>query len=179
MNIAKLLVLLTTILVLFPANGQTGEGAAPAMNNARIGKLLSKLDVEMRGENGQWQLVIDNRLVTIITHEAANRMRIFTEVAAADDLEEKTLRRILQANFDSALDARYAIAKGVLWSTFIHPLAALDDEGLLLGLGQVVNLANTYGDSYSSGLLLFGGGDSRGIREREVIDQLIEKGLAI
>ncbi len=31
----------------------------------------------------------------------------------------------MQANFDTALDARYAIAKGALWSTFIHPLSDL------------------------------------------------------
>jgi hypothetical protein len=55
----------------------------------------------------------------------------------------------------------------------------LDDEALLKGLGQVVNLANTFGSTYSSGLLDFGGGDSRGIQEKELIDHLIEKGLAI
>ncbi len=85
----------------------------------------------------------------------------------------------MQANFDTALDARYAIAKATLWSTFIHPLRSLDDEALLKGLGQVVNLANTFGSTYSSGLLIFGGGDSRGIQEKELIDHLIKKGLAI
>ena len=106
-------------------------------------------------------------------------MRIIVPIGPADALEEPLLVRLMQANFDSALDARYAIARGVLWSTFIHPLASLDDAAFLLGLGQTVNLANTFGDSYSSGVLLFGGGDSRGIRERELLEQLIEKGLAI
>ena len=52
-------------------------------------------------------------------------------------------------------------------------------KALLKGLGQVVNLANTFGSTYSSGLLIFGGGDSRGIQEKELIDHLIKKGLAI
>jgi hypothetical protein len=34
---------------------------------------------------------------------------------------------------------------------------------LLLGIGQVANLVTTFGSSFSSGLLLFGGGDSQGI----------------
>ena len=85
----------------------------------------------------------------------------------------------MQANFDTALDARYAIAKDTLWSAFIHPLHSLDDEAFLLGLGQVVNLVNTFGSSYTSGLLIFRGGDSGGIREKELLDELIGKGLAI
>ncbi|MFT4561168.1 MAG: hypothetical protein ACI9BW_000908 [Gammaproteobacteria bacterium] len=153
--------------------------AREPMTNARIDATLKKLDLEMVAGEGPWQLVVAGREVMVITDVSANRMRILTPVVAAQDLSEENLRRVMQANFDSALDARYAIAKGQLWSTFIHPLGSLDDEALLLGLGQVVNLANTFGSSYSSGLLLFGGGDSRGIRERELIDEILDKGLAI
>lgn len=152
---------------------------ADGMSNTRIGELLEKLDLGAVGGDGRWQLVLGGRTVLIITHEAADRMRIMTPVTAAEALSEENLRRIMQANFDSALDARYAIAKGTLWSAFIHPLGALDDRAFLLGLGQVVNLANTFGDSYSSGLLVFGGGDSRGIREQELLKELVDKGLAI
>lgn len=155
------------------------EQAIEGMDSARIGEILEKLELESVGSDGRWRLVLDGRAVMIITDEAADRLRILTPVTAAEALTEDNLRRVMQANFDSALDARYAIAKGTLWSTFIHPLRSLDDESLLLGLGQVVNLANTFGSSYSSGILLFGGGDSGGIRERELIDELVKKGLAI
>lgn len=149
------------------------------MTNSRIDATLRKLDLEMVGGDGRWRVIVEGREVMLITDESANRMRILTPVVPAADLTEENLRRAMQANFDSALDARYAIAKETLWSTFVHPLGSLDDEALLLGLGQVVNLASTFGSSYSSGLLLFGGGDSRRIRERELIDELIDKGLAI
>ena len=43
----------------------------------------------------------------------------------------------------------------------------------------LVNLVTTYGTSYSSGLLVFGGGDSQAIQRRELIDELLQKGLAI
>jgi hypothetical protein len=171
-------------MVLFALSAYAGEEqAAPAtpegMNNARIGALLEKLNLQAVGGDGKWRLVLNDREVIITTNESANRMRIFTPVVGADELTEAILLRVMQANFDSALDARYAIAKGALWSTFIHPLRALDDEEFLQGLGQVYNLANTFGSSYSSGLLLFEGGDSSGIQEKELIDDLVEKGLAI
>jgi len=171
--------LLSALTLAVPAVAGPGNDTRVPMTNERVAQLLGRLDLDATGGNGLWSFDLAGRDVTIVTHEAADRMRIFTAVAAADALDEESLRRVLQANFDSALDARYAIAKGVLWSVFIHPLAALDDAELLAGLGQVVNLANTFGGDYTSGLLLFGGGDSGGIRERELIDQLIEKGLAI
>ncbi len=35
------------------------------------------------------------------------------------------------ANFDTAMDARYAIAQGGLWRTVLHPFAALTDDEFL------------------------------------------------
>ena len=58
--------------------------------------------------------MVEERTVLVVTDERAARMRIMTEVADAGKIEPARLYRILQANFDSALDARYAVAKGVL-----------------------------------------------------------------
>ena len=49
----------------------------------------------------------------------------------------------------------------------------LHDRQLIEAIGQTVNLARTYGSSYASGLLLFGGGDSGAIQQRELIDELL------
>lgn len=103
--------------------------------------------------------------VQVITDPAADRMRIVIPLVLEGTLTQDRVKRIMQANFDSALDARYALAKGVLWSTFIHPLSALSDEEFLSGLSQTLNLVATYGSTYSSGLFVFGGGDSQGILE--------------
>ena len=106
----------------------------------------------------------------IITDPDADRMRIIIPIVFETAVEAERMKRVMQANFDSALDARYAIAQGVLWSTFIHPLSALSDEEFLSGLSQTLNLVATYGSTYSSGLLVFGGGDSQGI-----LEDLLEK----
>ena len=94
-------------------------------------------------------------------------------------MSPEELLRLSQANFDTALDARYAVAKGLLWATFIHPLSELHDKQFIAGIGQTVNAAKSYGTTYSSGLLSFGGGDSRGIIQRDLIDKLIKKGQEI
>ena len=101
----------------------------------------------------------------IITDPAADRMRIMIPIVMETSLGTERVKRIMQANFDSALDARYALAQGVLWATFIHPLSSLSDEEFLSGLSQTLNLVATYGSTYSSGLFVFGSGDSQGILE--------------
>lgn len=153
--------------------------AEDAMTNRKIAELLDRLDVEVQGQDGLWRFLVNDVEVTIITDENADRMRIIAPVAETDELLANEYERVLQANFDSALDARYAIAKSVLWSAFIHPLSPLTDRQFIEGLGQVVNLVTTFGTSYHSGSAVFGGGDSRIIEEQELIKQLIERGLAI
>ncbi|MEM9879185.1 MAG: hypothetical protein AAF862_07890, partial [Pseudomonadota bacterium] len=83
-------------------------------------------------------------------------------------------KRMLQANFDTALDARYAIARGLIWGTFIHPLSSLTDEDFLSGLGQTVNIATTFGTTFQSGALSFGGGDSQEAL-KELLKELLDK----
>ena len=100
-------------------------------------------------------------------------------IRSAEDMTQEELQRVMQANFDSALDSRYAIAKDILWSAFVHPLKALHDRQFIAAIGQTVNLAASYGTTFSSGLLMFGGGDSQDIIRRKLIDDLLKKGTEI
>jgi len=102
----------------------------------------------------------------------ADRMRIVIPIEQTDELEDGELLRLMQANFDSALDARYAIARGLVWGTYIHPLSTLTDEEFLVGLGQTANVVLTFGDSYSSGMFMFNSGDSAEIEQRKLIEEL-------
>jgi hypothetical protein len=58
---------------------------------------------------------------------------------------------------------------------FIHPLSSLEWDQFLSGLVQTINVARTYGQSYSGGATLFGGGDSNGIY-KELFEKLQNKG---
>ena len=86
--------------------------------------------------------------------------------------------RLMQANFDSALDARYAVAQGRLWGVFIHPLSPLEKDQLLSAFVQTINIARTYGQTYSGGATVFGGGDSNGLYQ-ELLEELLKKGEEI
>jgi len=137
---------------------------------------IAVLDENYQRQGGMIRFNFAENDITIATDEAADRMRIIIPVLSSDQLDGELLHRLMQANFDSTLDARYAIAQGVLWSTFIHPLSSLTEEDFLSGIGQTINTANSFGTSFSSGELVFGGGDSSELQQRQLIDDLLEKG---
>ena len=64
---------------------------------------------------------------------------------------------MLEANFDKALDPKYSIYKGVVWSAFTHPLSELTVEQFKDALKQVVRLADNFGGSFTSTDFVFGG----------------------
>jgi len=165
-----------TLVMLFAFSAISHADSDKGMNNQRLGELILRIDASAQGKPGFWNFIVEGREVSVITAEKANRMRIIVPIAPATKLTNEKLVRMLQANFDSALDARYSIAKDIVWGVFIHPLRELGDEEFLSGVGQAVNLALTYGEGYSSGALIFGGGDSQNLRRRELIDELLKKG---
>ena len=105
-------------------------------------------------------------------------MRAMIPIRSADGLTEDELLRMMQANFDSALDARYAVANRRLWAVFIHPFAALERDQFISGIAQTVNVAKSYGTLYSGGAAQFGGGDSGGL-QRDLIERLLDRGQDI
>ncbi len=154
---------------------QSGEYV---MNNSRLHELLLRVDPELEGQLGNWVIRFENIRAHIITDENANRMRVVVPIVKVEDVGEGELLRLMQANFDSAVDARYCVAKGIIWSAFIHPLSILSDEEMVSGLAQAITAAATFGSTYSSGILIFQGGDSSAEQEK-YYESIIEKGLAI
>ena len=150
------------------------------MTLKQMGTIIKRLDTTAKEpRKGYWRFVIEKTPVVVITDAKHDRMRILVPIAQADKLSADQLTRMMQANFDTALDSRYAIAKGVLWATYIHPLRALHDRQFISAIGQTVNIAITFGTTYSSGQLSFRGGDSSDILRRQLIDKLLKKGQPI
>ena len=127
------------------------------MTNDRLDGLIRQTSKTVKGEAGYWQIKIGGRDVLVITDARHNRMRIMSPVAAQDQLDKDELIRLLEANFGSALDSKYALRDQTLWSVFTHPLAELSDEQFLDCMAQVANLADNFGRSYASSNLFFGG----------------------
>ena len=131
--------------------------AVQPMTNARLYELIRQASAEVTGKDGYWHLTIGERELLVITDESHNRMRIISPIVAQIQLDMDELTRLLEANFASALDAKYAFRDQTLWSVFTHPLAELSEEQFLDCLAQVTNLANNFGSSYASSNLIFGG----------------------
>lgn len=151
------------------------SATAEPMTLARLEAILRAVDPDLETNGAMFRLKVGEVQAIIVTDARADRMRILVPVRPAEGLTEADLKRMMQANFDSALDARYAIARGTLWSAFIHPLSPLGKDELLSGLGQTVNLASSYGGLYASGGLVFQGGDSAPLH-KQLIEDLLKKG---
>lgn len=167
---------------------QDGEGsssiaeAPPSVEDApdvtlmtpeRMEALVKSFDEEAEiGGNGI-AFTLEERNVLIVYDVNNNRMRIMSPIAPAELLDEEMLMRMSQANFDAVLDARYAIANDLLWSTFIHPLGSLQKEDFISAIAQVVTAAETFGTTYTSGAMVFGGGDSSALHD-ELLEELEE-----
>jgi len=130
------------------------------MNNKRLNAVIREhSDSLEEGGLGYWRYVYHEMLMLTITDEGHNRMRIISPVALAKDVSNSILRECMEANFDRALDARFALSGDHLWSVFIHPFEELSEKQFVDGMNQVATLAANYGTSFSSSDLLFGGGD--------------------
>lgn len=162
-----------------PADDE-GEDAVPDIDPARqaaldaIAEVVDAVDSNAKRQGNSWEFSIDEAQILVITDAVNNRMRIITPIAMADSVPPDGLLRLLQANFDTALDARYAVAQGLVWGTFIHPLDSLGTRDFASGLLQTKSLADTYGTSFSSGALSYGGGDSNAIIADE-LEELLEE----
>ncbi|KIT14472.1 hypothetical protein [Jannaschia aquimarina] len=149
--------------------------AQDRMTLDRMVEVLSRLDPEAEQAGSAVRLTIEDVPVLVISDPRADRMRAMVPIRSAEGLTQEDLTRMMQANFDSALDARYAVAEGRVWAVFIHPLSPLRDDQLVSGIGQTVNAATTYGTLFTSGAGQFGRGDSAG-EQRKLLERLQERG---
>lgn len=136
--------------------------------------IVTMLDEETQLTANGATFTIDETVVTLVFDVGADRMRLFSQIAPSDGLSGPQLRRLMQANFDTALDARYAIAQGQLWATFIHPLTSLTQDDFVSAVAQTVTLVKTYGTTFSSGAMSFGGGDSNA-EIQKLLERLLEE----
>jgi hypothetical protein len=130
------------------------------MTPAQLNSILLEIDPGAQIAEGSALLTLNDVPVTVMYDADANRLRALVPIASAGGMTDGQMQRLLQANFDTALDARYALAGGRVWSVFMHPFAELDRDRVLSGMAQAVSLAQTYGTTFSSSEQMFMRGDS-------------------
>lgn len=134
------------------------ELAPPAieMTLDRLDIILRAAGTQVTREGGYWELEIDGVRLACVTDARADRMRLLTPIVEVANLPDGALHILLEANWHTALDGRYAINQGVVYATFIHPLSSLTEAEAKSALRQVASLQRTFGSSFSSGELSFG-----------------------
>lgn len=133
---------------------RTAPGAPGPTNNRRLQDMLARSAKILRSQGSAWEIQYRDVPMMVVANAEHDRMRIMALVGDQDTLEVN-LDLLMQANFDRALDARYALFHGKLWATYLHPLRTLTETELTSALRQVANLVKTYGSSYSSSTLQF------------------------
>ncbi|MDH3626823.1 MAG: hypothetical protein OEV00_03360 [Acidobacteriota bacterium] len=132
------------------ADGTTDVNAVQRFVESMVGETYQ------RDGNRTYFRLADSEILVICDPDA-NRMRVMTPVAEADGLSPNDVVRMLEANFDEALDARYALWSDVVWAIFVHPLAELTQLEFTSAVRQVINLQLNYGSTFSSTDVQFGG----------------------
>ena len=145
---------LLTFLIIFIISFN-GTVRSQNMTNDDLEKIIYVVADSLRGDTGNWQFMIKNRILVCFTDESNNRMRIMSPIVEQKKLAYADMLKLMEANFHTALDVKYAISDDILWSVFIHPLKELNKDEVLSAINQVYEAAITYGTTYSSTGLTF------------------------
>ena len=130
---------------------------ANAMTQDEMEKTVT--DIVKVDEANKGYVVFEHKNVkmALISDVDHDRMRIIAPITKYSDITLEQVKKVMESNFHKALDARYAESNDVLYSAFIHPLSPLTEKEIIKALDQVATLALTFGTSYSSGELSYGG----------------------
>lgn len=131
--------------------------AAEPMNQYSMEKIVKEMAIESKGEKGVVEFNFNNIRMYLISDVKHNRMRILAPVEEYKNLSAEHRTAVLNSNFHLSLDARYAVSNDILYSVYVHPLAQLNDEQVRSAVKQVANLALSFGNQYTSGVLNYGG----------------------
>ncbi len=142
------------------ARAETPSWPAVPMDQDWLERIFADQVDAIAGPSGALQTKVDGIPVYCISDPAHDRMRIVAPIGRLTGLDPRLLEVLLRANFQSALDARYAISDDIVVASFLHPISSLSPELIASALEQVVALVKTFGTTYSSGNLEFPAPDS-------------------
>ncbi len=134
--------------------GESARDSRP-MEQARLEMLFADEVEAITGPPGAIETVVDGIKLYCISDSASDRMRFVAPIARASSLDPRIIPVLLQANFHTTLDARYALSEDVVFATFLHPLSSLTPELVRSGMSQVLSLVQTFGTTFSAGAAVF------------------------
>lgn len=118
-------------------------------------KLLESYLTGLEGDPGFWRGDRDGVPVFVFSDDEHDRMRLMAPIGVVEELDADLLHVLMQANYDRALDARYAMRGRELWAVVVHPLATLATDDLPSMFEQLVTLVKNTGTTFASTELIF------------------------
>lgn len=138
---------------------------AQDMTPERMGSIIFEVGSEVEVGPNFWQFQVEGIFLMCIYDTTFDRMRIISPIIETDKMTIAQQYSMLQANFHSALDARYAISEGIVYSAYVHPLSSLQAADFESAIMQVAILGATFGTEYTSGALSYGGEQEEGYED--------------
>lgn len=130
---------------------------ASAMNQDEMEKVVAGIVEVEEAQKGYVVFEHKNVKMALVSDVKHDRMRIIAPITKYSEITLEQVKKVMESNFHKALDARYAESNDILYSAFIHPMSPLSEAELIKALDQVATLALTFGTSYTSGELSYGG----------------------
>lgn len=147
----KIVLFSITILSVACMSFYTYKPEIKGLSNKQIEYVLeSQGTLSDKSQEGYWEVFYKDRTLIVITNEASDRMRIMTPVVERKNIKTEQYFELLEAQYHSTLDTRYALHNNVLWSVYAHPLDELTRKQLTEALSQVYYSAENFGTTYLS-----------------------------
>ncbi len=146
----------TILIIGLILSGISAAHSAERMTSKALEEIINELSEDVKVEGNSVQFSFQGVSMFLIHDTNADRMRLVSPIIETKNLQAGMLEKAMEANFHTALDARYAISDGIVWSVFIHPLSDLQPSFFKSAILQVATARATFGDQYTSGALLFG-----------------------
>lgn len=134
-----------------------GPNGDSGMTPERMLQIVAEECDEVKSSGNVAELLFRSVPLVLVFDVNADRMRIISAIKPVNQMMPEELSKAMEANFHSALDARYAVSDGTVWAAFIHPLSDLTESLLRSAIRQVATARVTFGKEFSSGELFFGG----------------------
>ena len=135
------------------------------MTNEKLETIYTTVSDSIQGNLGAWQFYVQEIPMMSITDANHNRMRIISPITDFNSVNDELLKAALVANFHTALDVKYAVSDGVLWSVFIHPLKELSEDQVKEAVSQVYYANINFGSTFASTSISFPGSINSEVEE--------------
>lgn len=145
-------IIVSVFAILLSAAVQAGD----AMNQSSMESIVKGIAQQSKGENGVVEFTFNDVRMYLVSDVKHDRMRIISGIVEYKNVTREQIDAMMEANFHTALDARYALSKGVIYAAYIHPMSALNEAEIKSAVLQVSNLARSFGTQYSGGTLSYG-----------------------